>query len=119
MDNADDAFKKSKTIYHTLNQELSEYQKIGNYKKLLSSILFLQSDIENLNNNPLKEGFPPLECQDIDSLISGIVVFLYNIIIIANDRNRDEKNVIYLLKDYLQAVEEKLPFYEYERKKVN
>ncbi|WP_417602402.1 DUF4365 domain-containing protein [Owenweeksia hongkongensis] len=119
LDNADDVFKKSKIIYDILNKELSEYQKKGNYKKLLSSILFLQSDLDNLNNNPLNEGFPPLECQYIDSLISGIVVFLHNILIIANDRNRDEKNVIYLLKDYLRAVEEKLPFYEYERKKVN
>lgn len=118
LDKADDIFNKSKAIYNKLNDELSEYEEKGSYKNLLSSILFLQSDLDDLNNNALNEGFPPLECQDIDSLISGIVVFLHNIIIIANDKKRDEENVVYLLKDYLRAVEEKLPFYEYERKKV-
>ncbi len=118
LDKADDVFKKSKIIYNQLNQQLSEYQKKGNYKKLLSSILFLQSDLDDLNNNALNEGFPPLECQEIDSLISGIVVSLHNILIITNDKDRDESNVVHLLKDYLRVVEEKLPFYEYERKKV-
>lgn len=115
---ADRAFNESRQLFNTLDGKFQQYEKMRNYIRFKEEVLFLGSELDNLSNSQLNMGFPPLECQHVDSLISGIIIFLHNILIIARDKERSESNVVYLIRDYLNGVREKLPFYEYERKKV-
>ena len=118
LDTADKVYHKSKQLFESMKSAVELYDNNRKYNKLVDKILFLESELEDLNNNKLNEGSAPLECQELDSLISSIVVFLHNILIVVKDKSREENNVIYLVRDYLNEVKEKLPFYDYERKKV-
>jgi len=118
LETADHIYSKCKVLFKEISQMLERYDNTDNYKEFLEAILFLESQLDDLNDNQLIDGLAPLECQDIDSLISGIVINLHNILIIAKDLNREERNVVYLVRDYLNKVKEELPFYEYERSKT-
>lgn len=116
---SDQLFEDSKLLYDSLQKEFLEYNKNNDFEIFKDSVLFKETELEMVAQNPLlNDGFAPLECQDIDSLISSITSFLHNILLVIKDSSRSENNIVYLVKDYLNEIQGKLNVYEYERKKV-
>lgn len=62
---------------------------------------------------------PPIECNDLNNKISGLANYIDNIRLIVFDKNRSTENVLQCIKMHLGYIEEELPEYKYERKKVN
>ena len=63
-------------------------------------------------------GLPPIECQDLDQLIQEVHALIHNIWIVASDKNRDEDNNSYLIKDWMKLAKGKIQYFDYELKKV-
>jgi hypothetical protein len=115
----DRQYNEISLIIKSIEKTIKKYQRNHNFTELIKQILTWKDSIEIMDQQVSTMGYPPVECQDIDEIIHPSVALLHNIIIIANDQNRDSSNIIYLINSYLENLKQKVPFYEYERKKIN
>lgn len=119
LDLTDKHYNEISLIIEDMEKTLHKYQANHNFTELKKQILTWKDSIEIMDQQVSNMGYPPVECQDIDEIIHPSVALLHNIIIIANDLDRDSRNIIYLINSYLGNLKEQVPFYEYERKKIN
>lgn len=106
-------------IISSLKKRLDTYKTNNDFTELKNEILTWKDSIEMMDQQVSNMGFPPFECQDIDEIIQSSVALMHNIIIITNDQSRDSNNITYLINSYMKDIEQKISFYEYERKKIN
>ncbi len=118
LEKASLAFSNVNSLFLEMMKAFQAYEETGNFKYLLEFISAKESEFDLLMNGPLGDGFAPLECEDIDRLIKESEALIHNIWIVSSDLKRDEGNVTYLIRDYLQLVSPKIKYYDYELKKV-
>lgn len=118
LEKANTAFSHVKLLYEEISEVYDSYKEKGNYKKLIDFIKMKERGFNLLIENPLQEGLPPLECQDLDQLIQEAQALIHNIWIVVSDKNRDEQNISFLIKDYLKMANNKIQYFDYELKKV-
>ena len=115
---SDAAYQQCAEIYNEIKGSYETSIKNEKYDFLITSILKWENQIEKLNDDISNMEFPPFECKEIDELIQAAVIMLHNILIVAKDEKITKDNVAHLVRTYMKEIESKLPFYEYERKKV-
>jgi len=115
---SDEIYRSCTEIYKVIKSDYDALVRKGEYRLFISSVLKWESQIEKLNADISYMDFPPFECKDIDELIQAVVIMLHNILLVVRDKKRDKDNISYLVRMYIEEIEKKLPFYEYERKKV-
>lgn len=115
---ADELFVTIKKLYDSINSKFELYKQNKNFNELRRFILSKESEFDNLINNPLEDGFPPLECKELDQLIRESAALIHNVWIVSSDKTRDESNLTYLMRDYLKLVTPKIQHYDYELQKV-
>ncbi|MEO9851891.1 MAG: DUF4365 domain-containing protein [Reichenbachiella sp.] len=118
LEKADKVFNNIKTLFIESGESFDKYEKSGNYIDLLKFIGSKRTQFEQLTSSPLEEGFPPLECQELDNVIREAEALIHNIWIVSNDKNRDESNITYLIKYYLGLASPKIAHYDYELQKI-
>ncbi|WP_017731520.1 DUF4365 domain-containing protein [Nafulsella turpanensis] len=92
-----------------------EKLKIPDY---IQKIKTLSLDLDSLNGSIRDLGFPPNECKDLNTKINSLIAYLHNIRIVVSDNDRDFRNILNCIQMYLRYIEEELPDFRYERKKV-
>ena len=115
---AESAFINVNTLFVEVSKAFKAYEERGNFKTLIDIIFSKETDFDLLMHSPLENGFAPLECEDLDRLIKESEALLHNIWIVSSDANRDEGNITYLIRDYLNEVASRMKHYDYELKKV-
>lgn len=119
LDLADKYYQELTLTLSSIENSLKTYRTNKDFTELQNEILTWKDSIELMDQQVSNMGYPPFECQDIDEIIQSCVAFMHNIIIITNDKNRDSKNVTYMINTYVEDIKQKIQFYEYERNKVN
>lgn len=118
LNKADELFDTIKNLYDGINANFKLYQQNKSFNELKKSILSRELEFDILINNPLEDGFPPLECKELDQLTREAADLIHNVWIISSDETRDENNVTYLIRDYLKLVTFKIQHYDYELHKL-
>lgn len=118
LNKATELFNHINKLYLDIESYYNSYIKKSNFRKLKKSILSKKTEFDYLITNPLEDGFPPIECENIDKLIKEAAALIYNIWIVNSDEKRDEKNLIYMINHYLDLAKPKIQYYNYEREKV-
>lgn len=118
LEKANTAFSHVKILYEEVSEAYGVYEKKGDFKKLIDFIKAKQRSFDLLIHNALQDGLPPLECQDLDQLIQEAQALIHNIWIVVSDKNRDERNISFLIKDYLKSASNKIEYFDYELRKV-
>lgn len=118
LEKAAELFDVIKKLYEELCTNLNLYKQNRNFVELKKFVLSKDSEFNILIDNPLEDGFPPLECKDLDKLIREAAALIHNIWIVTTDASRDESNIIYLIRDYIKSVTPKIQYHNYELNKV-
>ena len=118
LDLSDNIYQLCTEIYNVIKKGYDVLIKKGDYNSFIEYVLKCEIRIEKLNYDISDMDFPPFECKEIDQLIQEIVSMLHNILIVVKDDKRNKDSIIYLVRTYMEEIETKLPFYDYERKKV-
>lgn len=111
LSSTDKIFKDIITIY-----EEYKVNKSINYLKI--KILEHQKEHDELLPKEYRQNFPPLECSDLDQIVSKINAAINNIFIILNNNERSEENIIQCLKMCIKDYRKNIDPVKYERKKV-
>ncbi|WP_298514212.1 DUF4365 domain-containing protein [uncultured Kordia sp.] len=118
LSEASKLFNTINQLYMDIRTNFELYNQSLNLTSLKKSILAKKNEFDYLINNPLEDGFPPLECESLDDLIREASALIYNVWIVNSDKNRNEKNLISMIDYYLNLVQSKIKYYDYERKKI-
>jgi hypothetical protein len=120
FDFADKIFDTCENLIDAIKSIFDYYNnKTIGYKEFRDSLLKLKPTALDVEFS--EKYFPPYECQEMDNILSLVVLFLSNIQKVVEDVDITETNVSYvsyLVGDYLKEIDKKVPFYEYEKKKV-
>jgi hypothetical protein len=115
----DNAFNQFFSLYENIKAIYSKYNEGDiSYQKLIKKMKKYDNKLSGLNDLFHNFGFPPFECKDIDVQINSMICLLDNIRIVISDTTRQPDNIIACIKMYISSIEETLPEYRYERKKI-
>jgi len=115
----DNAFNQLFELFENVKTIFINYQQGRfDYHKLIKKLKKYDNKLESLNGIFHNFGFPPNECKDIDVQINSLICLLDNIRIVISDTTRSQDNIIACINMYINSIEETLPEYRYERKKI-
>jgi len=115
----DNAFNQFFELYEIIKSIFIDYQQgESSYQKLIKELNRYDSRLSGLNDLFHNFGFPPIECKDINVQINSMICLLDNIRIVISDTTRQPDNIIACINMYISSIEETLPEYRYERKKL-
>lgn len=115
----DNAFDQFFELYEIVKSIFTDYQQGEfSYQKLIKKLKKYDNKLSGLNDLFHNIGFPPIECKDIDIQINSMICLLDNIRVVLSDTSRQPDNIIACINMYISSIEETLPGYRYERKKL-
>jgi hypothetical protein len=115
----DGVFQNFDKLYSSVQQFSAEFNKgASNADKFIANLKSLSTSLDDLYESISDLGFPPNECNDLDIKINNLIAHLHNIKIVIWDEKREQSNLLNCIHMYLGYIENELPEYKYERKKV-
>lgn len=112
---ANNCYNRTKKDYaNYINKKIDNQQ----FEKLHQKLI---SQFEEVNDLVSFRDPPPLECKEIDQLVSQMICSIHNVrIVFMNQKNgiNSIKNRDYLINMYLNSYEEEMKKFEYERSKL-
>lgn len=113
---ADKFLKEAFKTQEIINKFFSEHKE-ANIELMKEKILECEESFTALLPEEYHQNFPPNECTDLDQEIQNINAQIDNIFIVIKDKSRDNSNIVYCIKIYLEDTAEHLEASKYERKK--
>lgn len=114
---ANRSYQVSTEIYQKIRLLNSNPQ--TDINSLINEIIKFEERINEIDEAiNFKRNYTPLECIDLDKLLSSSIIHLSNILLVVKDEKRNETNKRIMIKTSLKDCEEGLKYYEYELKKI-
>jgi hypothetical protein len=112
----DNFLKEAKKIQERIEKLFSEHKE-ENIELMKAEILKKEESFTSLLPEEYHQNFPPNECTDLDQEIQNINAQIDNIFIVIKDQSRDNSNIVFCIKMYLEDTAEHFEASKYERKK--
>ncbi|MCV6639609.1 DUF4365 domain-containing protein [Candidatus Albibeggiatoa sp. nov. NOAA] len=113
---SDNAFQTCQIILNKIQSSLIDYEKHHDIEALKKSILSWEDQIKAIDEK-VGQAFPPVDCKELGHIITCSTAMLDNILLTMKKEDFTP-STLYLLKRFLNEIDTKLPFYEYERNKI-
>jgi hypothetical protein len=119
LDLANETHRSSKEIYNSIRSNLDTYLIDLDFSRLKDEILKFGNKIDLMDNRiNFKDYFTPLECIELDKLITIVIIYLSNILLVIRDKTRSEENMVVMIKSALEDCKGNLKYIEYEFRKI-
>lgn len=116
---ASEAYEIFTKAHTSIQSQFNKYLKNPHFSELKLKILEFEKELKEMDTKVnFKENFTPLECHDIDRLITASAIHLNDIILSLKDESRPESNIISMVRISLQQTEENLKYFDYELRKI-
>ena len=115
----DKSFEEFQKLHKMVLYFSNEYKqgKIDS-SEYLGKIESLSAELDKLNSMLFNVGFPPNECRDLDMKIRSLIAHLHDIRVATSDEKREVSNKLNLINISIIYIDEQLPEFAYERKKL-
>lgn len=116
---ANNAFKVVTDIHKEIKRVYSNLEKSTSMDDLEKEVIKHEEKINKIDEAiNFKNKFTPLECTDLNSLITSSVIYLSNILLVVKDEKRDNQNKKFMINTAINDCDENLKYYNYELKKI-